>query len=193
MLLIERFLATYANGWVRHEHWLLPTLLTLYLGVTWSIWSRSRAIIYITRSVAKYLEMINCFLWICKYSASLGSHVSFLQCTAEWILYPFSSCGKKINSEENINGIEKGWQMDFIICTEGEIALCLKICGFLFFSQFLSKLKTIGAIVNLFFFHVFIQWSCIHVEGKARRDYLLWKWWTIPIMQFGLCHVLEHT
>lgn len=47
--------------------------------------------------------------------------------------------------------------MDLIICTKGEIVLCLKMCGFLLFSQFLSKLKTIGAIVNLLFFHVFIQ------------------------------------
>lgn len=39
-----------------------------------------------------------------------------------------------------------GWQMDL------ENVLCLKICGFLFFSQFLSKMKTIVAILNSFLF-----------------------------------------
>lgn len=94
MPLIQRFLVTYANGWVGHENWLLPTLLTLYFGVTLSIWWCSGAIIYITRSVAKQLEMINCFLWVCKYGASLGSNVLFLQSTAEVILFHFQRVEK---------------------------------------------------------------------------------------------------
>lgn len=114
--------------------------------------------------------MINCFLWICKYSASLGSHVSLLQCTAEWILFPFLTCGKKkVKSEENINGIEKGWQMDLIIRPEWGNCIVFEnlwLSVFQSISLETENYRSHGATVILFCFLPCFYLMKLHPRGR---------------------------
>lgn len=169
MPLIERLLATYANGRVRQAYWLLQTLLTLYFRVTWSVWWFSRAIICITRSVAKHLEMINCFLWIRKYSAWLGSNVLFLQCTAEGILFHFQHVEKKSIVRKNISGFENGWQMDLIIFTQRKLHCVWNYVVFCFSVNF-SETENYSSHSKHVLFHIPFLWRCSDMEGEAGKD-----------------------